>query len=123
MKFLRRRLLQVTGMAAALLTLPQCAYAQAYPTRPVRLIVGSAAGKYSFASGGTGAQPHLAGEQFRLSLNLDLVHVPFNGGGPAVAAVVAGHAPIGFNALTPAVPQIKDGKLRALAVTSKLRSQ
>ena len=80
-------------------------------------------GKYSFASGGTGAPPHLAGEQFRLSLGLDLVHVPFNGGGPAIAAVVAGHTPIGFNAITPAVPQIKDGKLRALAVTSKARSQ
>ena len=80
-------------------------------------------GKYSFATGGAGSQTHLAGEQFKLTLGLDLVHVPFNGGGPAVAAVVAGHAPIGFNALTPAVPQIKDGKLRGLAVTSKTRSQ
>src|ERR1700738_5092573 len=79
--------------------------------------------KYSFATGGTGSQTHLAGEQFRLALNLDLVHVPFNSGGPAVAAVVAGHAPIGFNALTPAVPQIKDGRVGALAVTSKTRSQ
>jgi len=79
-------------------------------------------GKYTFASGGTGAPPHLAGEQFRLSLGLDIVHVPFSGGGPAVAAVVAGHTQMGFNALTPAVPQIKAGKLRALAVTSKTRS-
>ena len=51
------------------------------------------------------------------------MHVPFSGGGPAIAAVVAGHTPIGFNALTPAVPQIKAEKLRALAVTSKTRSQ
>jgi tripartite-type tricarboxylate transporter receptor subunit TctC len=79
--------------------------------------------KYSYATGGAGSQTHLAGEQFRLSLGLDLVHVPFNGGGPAIAAVVAGHTPIGFNALTPAVPQIKDGRLRALAITSKTRSQ
>jgi len=86
-------------------------------------LIRSGSVKYSFASGGTGAQPHLAGEQFRLSLGLDLVHVPFNGGGPAIAAVVAGHTPIGFNALTPALPQIKDGKLRALAVTSQTRSQ
>ena len=96
------------------------------PARSVAELVAlirSGSGKYSFASGGTGAQPHLAGEQFRLSLGLDLVHVPFNGGGPAIAAVVAGHTPIGFNALTPALPQIKDGKLRALAVTSKTRSQ
>jgi tripartite-type tricarboxylate transporter receptor subunit TctC len=86
-------------------------------------LIRAGSAKYSFATGGTGSQTHLAGEQFRLSLGLDLVHVPFNGGGPAIAAVVAGHAPIGFNALTPAVPQIKEGRLRALAVTSKTRSQ
>jgi tripartite-type tricarboxylate transporter receptor subunit TctC len=96
------------------------------PARTVEDLVAlirASSGKYSFATGGTGSQTHLAGEQFRLSLGLDLVHVPFNGGGPAIAAVVAGHTPIGFNALTPAVPQIKEGKLRALAVTSKTRSQ
>ncbi|HEY2186447.1 MAG TPA: tripartite tricarboxylate transporter substrate binding protein [Xanthobacteraceae bacterium] len=86
-------------------------------------LIRAGAAKYSYASGGAGSQTHLAGEQFRLALNLDLVHVPFNGGAPAVAAVVAGHTPIGFNTLTPALPQIKDGKLRALAVTSKTRSQ
>jgi tripartite-type tricarboxylate transporter receptor subunit TctC len=80
-------------------------------------------GKYSYASPGTGTQSHLAGEQFRLSLSLDLVHVPFNGGAPSVASVVAGHTPIGFTSPTAAVPQIKDGKLRALAVTGKTRSQ
>ena len=85
-------------------------------------LIRASPGKYSYASGGVGAQTHLAGEQFRLSLGLDLVHVPFTGGNPAVAAVVAGHVPISFNTLTPAVPQIKDGKLRALAVTSKARS-
>jgi tripartite-type tricarboxylate transporter receptor subunit TctC len=96
------------------------------PARTVEELVAlirSGAAKYSFATGGTGSQTHLAGEQFRLSLGLDLVHVPFNGGGPAIAAVVAGQAPIGFNALTPAVPQVKEGRLRALAVTSKTRSQ
>jgi tripartite-type tricarboxylate transporter receptor subunit TctC len=86
-------------------------------------LIRSGTGKYSYATGGAGSPTHLAGEQFRLSLGLDLVHVPFNGGGPAIAAVVAGHTPIGFNALTPAVPQIKDGRLRALAITSKTRSQ
>jgi tripartite-type tricarboxylate transporter receptor subunit TctC len=80
-------------------------------------------GKHSFASAGIGTQSHLAGEQFRLSLGLDLVHVPFNGGGPSVASVVAGHTPIGFTSPTAAAPQIKDGKLRALAVTGKTRSQ
>jgi tripartite-type tricarboxylate transporter receptor subunit TctC len=80
-------------------------------------------GKYSFASGGLGTQPHLTGEQLRLLAGLDLVHVPFGGGGPANASVVAGHTPIGFATLASAAPFIKDGKLRALAVTSKTRSQ
>jgi tripartite-type tricarboxylate transporter receptor subunit TctC len=80
-------------------------------------------GKHSFASGGTGTQAHLLGEQFRLSLGLDLVHVPFNGAGPAIASVVAGHSPIGFSTLASAAAQIAAGQLRALAVTSKARSQ
>jgi tripartite-type tricarboxylate transporter receptor subunit TctC len=80
-------------------------------------------GKYSFASAGAGTQSHLAGEQFRLSLGLDLVHVPFNGGGPAIASVVAGHTPIGFNSPTASVEQIRGGKVRALGVTGERRSQ
>src|SRR5262245_56984036 len=78
-------------------------------------------GKYGFASGGTATQPHLAGEQFRLSLGLDLVHVPFNGGGPALISAIGGHTPISFTTLSPTVPHIRDGKLRALAVMSKTR--
>ena len=80
-------------------------------------------GKYSFGSAGAGTQAHLAGEQFRLSLGLDLVHVPFGGGGPAVAAVVAGHAPISFGSPQAAMQHVKEGTVRALAVTSKRRSQ
>jgi tripartite-type tricarboxylate transporter receptor subunit TctC len=60
---------------------------------------------------------------FRLSLDLDLVHVPFTGGGPAIGSTVAGHTPISFGAMAPAVPLVKDGQLRALAVTSKTRTQ
>jgi tripartite-type tricarboxylate transporter receptor subunit TctC len=79
--------------------------------------------KYTFASPGVGTPPQLTGELFRLSLAPELVHVPFNGGGPAVASTVAGHTPISFGAVTPAVPLVKDGQLRALAVTSKLRTK
>jgi len=79
-------------------------------------------GKYSYASPGTGTPPHLVGELFRLTLKLDLVHVPFNGGGTAMASAVAGHTPISFGSMAPAVPQVKDGKLRALAVSTKARS-
>jgi tripartite-type tricarboxylate transporter receptor subunit TctC len=80
-------------------------------------------GKYNYASPGTGTPPHLVGELFRLSLGLDLVHVPFNGGGLAVGSAVAGHTPISFGSMAPAVPLVKDGKLRALAVSTKIRSQ
>jgi tripartite-type tricarboxylate transporter receptor subunit TctC len=79
--------------------------------------------KYSYASPGAGTPGHLVGELFRLSLGLDLVHVPFNGAGPAVGSSVAGHTPICFASPSPAAAQVIEGKLRALAVTSKARSQ
>ena len=79
-------------------------------------------GKESFASPGTGTPPQLVGALFVQSQHLDLVHVPFNGGGTAVEATVAGHTPISFGAMAPAVPLIKAGQLRALAVTGKSRS-
>jgi tripartite-type tricarboxylate transporter receptor subunit TctC len=79
-------------------------------------------GKYSYASPGTGTPPHLVGELFRLSLGLDLVHVAFSSGGLAINSAVAGHTPISFGAMPPAVPLVQDGKLRALAVTSGRRS-
>ncbi len=80
-------------------------------------------GKYSFASPGNGTPPHLVGEHFRQSLDLDIGHVPFNSGGQAIASTVGGHTPIAFCSTPPAVPQFRDGKLRALAVTSSMRSQ
>jgi tripartite-type tricarboxylate transporter receptor subunit TctC len=85
-------------------------------------LVKASPGKYSYASPGTGTPPHLVGELFRLSLGLDLVHVPFNGGGLAIGSAVAGHTPISFGSMAPAVPLVQDGKLRALAVTGKSRS-
>lgn len=79
-------------------------------------------GKYSFASPGTGTPPQLVGSLFAHALKLDLVHVPFGGGEPAVEATVGGHTPISFGALAPAVQLIKSGALRALAVTGKARA-
>jgi tripartite-type tricarboxylate transporter receptor subunit TctC len=78
-------------------------------------------GKYSYASTGTGTSAHILVEQLRLSAGLDLVAVPFSGGGPAVAATVAGHTPITCAALAPAMPHITEGKLRALAITTRSR--
>src|SRR5262249_56880042 len=75
-------------------------------------------GKYSYASPGVGTPPHLVGELFRLSLGLDLIHVPFNGGGPAIASAVAGHTPISFGSAAPAVPPGKEGKMRGARVAA-----
>jgi tripartite-type tricarboxylate transporter receptor subunit TctC len=79
-------------------------------------------GKYSFASPGLGTTGHLVGERFRLTLKLDAVHVPFNGAAQAVTATIGGHVPIVFVPLSAAISNIRDGKLRALALPSKGRS-
>jgi tripartite-type tricarboxylate transporter receptor subunit TctC len=79
-------------------------------------------GKYSYCSPGIGTPPHLLGELFRLRLELDVVHVPYNSGGLAIGSAVAGHTPISFGSTAPAVPHIVDGKLRGLAVTGKTRT-
>jgi tripartite-type tricarboxylate transporter receptor subunit TctC len=76
-------------------------------------------GKHSYASPGFGTPTHLLGEQLRVALGLDLVHVPYTGSGPATAAIVAGHAPIGFVGLAAAGQMAREGKLRLLAVMSR----
>jgi tripartite-type tricarboxylate transporter receptor subunit TctC len=78
-------------------------------------------GKYSFAGPGVGSTPHLSGELFRLYFNLDLVHVPFTGAGPAIQGTLGGHTPIAFTAMPPAMAAVKDGKLRALGVAAEKR--
>jgi tripartite-type tricarboxylate transporter receptor subunit TctC len=86
-------------------------------------LIKSGSAKFAFSSGGTGAVTHLMGEQLKLSLGLDLVHVPYNGAGPAIAAVVAGHVPMSISSTPPATAHIADGRLRPIAVTGKTRSQ
>jgi tripartite-type tricarboxylate transporter receptor subunit TctC len=79
-------------------------------------------GKYSYASPGTGTTGQLAGEWFRITFGLDMVHVPFNGGAPAAISTIGGHTPAMFSALPTVSTAIKEGKLRALAVTSGKRT-
>jgi len=79
-------------------------------------------GKYSFAHPGVGTTSQLSGEMFKHSQDLDLVSVPFGGSAPAIQSALAGHTPIAFVVLTPAVPQVKEGKLRAFAVTTPKRT-
>ena len=80
-------------------------------------------GKHNYASGGMGTQAHLVGEQLRIALHLDMVHVAFAGAGPSVQSVVAGHTPTGLTSVAAALPLIKSEALRALAVTSKSRAR
>jgi tripartite-type tricarboxylate transporter receptor subunit TctC len=78
-------------------------------------------GKYSYAQPATGSTPHLAGELFKQTYNLDLVTVPFNGAPLAINSTMGNHTPIAFTALPPAIGNIKDGTLRGAAVLAKTR--
>jgi tripartite-type tricarboxylate transporter receptor subunit TctC len=79
-------------------------------------------GKFSYASAGRGTPAHLAGELFKLAFDVDITHVPFNGGGPASAATLGGHVPIAVSAVPTAVTYIRGGQLRALGMFSSKRS-
>ena len=85
-------------------------------------LVRASPGKLSYADPGTGTPSHLSGEMFKLALKLDMVAVPFQGGGPMIQSVLGGHTPIAFSSMPPAAPQIRAGRIRALAVTSAKRS-
>ena len=74
-----------------------------------------------FAGSGSGSTPHLAGELFNTLAKVEMVHLPYRGSGPAVVGILSGEATIMFMPTTNAVPLVKDGRLRALAVTSRDR--
>jgi len=78
-------------------------------------------GRLSYASSGAGATPHISGELFRRSAGIELVHIPYKGGGEAVAAVLGGHVQMSFGAVSTALPHMKAGKLRGLGITSPKR--
>jgi tripartite-type tricarboxylate transporter receptor subunit TctC len=79
-------------------------------------------GKFNYASAGRGTPAHLAGELFKLAFGLDITHVPFSGGGPAITATIGGHTPVIISALPTGAPYAKSGNLRALAMMSAKRS-
>jgi tripartite-type tricarboxylate transporter receptor subunit TctC len=79
-------------------------------------------GKYSYAHAGLGTPGYLAGEMFKQAFGLDLVAVSFNGGGPAITSTIGGHTPILYTSISTAGGHIKQGNVRALAVTSARRS-
>ena len=79
-------------------------------------------GKLTYGSPGIGSGQHLAGELFKSMAKVDMLHVPYKGGGDNAIAVASGHIDVTFGALPPTLPLIKAGKLKALAVTSLKRA-
>ena len=98
------------------------------PTVPVNnvkeliALARSQPGKLNYASVGTGSPGHIAGELFKLKTGVDMVHVPYKGGGPAVTDTLGGQVQLLFVSLPAALQYVKAGRLRALAVTSDQRS-
>jgi tripartite-type tricarboxylate transporter receptor subunit TctC len=80
-------------------------------------------GQLTFGSGGAGQTPHLAGELFKSMAGVDLRHIPYKGGAPATADLMAGRISVMFGGMVLTLPHVKFGKLRALAITGARRSK
>lgn len=99
-----------------------------HPANPVSSIreliekIKAEPGKIAFASSGNGSAQHLAAELFRQRAGLDMVHVPYKGGGPALIDVMGGQVPLYFGNMASALPHVRNGKLKALAITGSRRS-
>jgi tripartite-type tricarboxylate transporter receptor subunit TctC len=98
----------------------------AFPPQSVREVIAMAKanpGKLNFASAGIGTPPHLIGEMFKLKAGIDIVHVPYKGGGQAAQAVITGEVQMVFENPATSLPYVESGKVRALAVTSEKRNR
>jgi tripartite-type tricarboxylate transporter receptor subunit TctC len=78
-------------------------------------------GKLSFASGGPGSPHHLYGELLKSMTGIEMTHIPYKGSAPALTDVIAGHVPLLFSDTVPSLPQIREGKVRALGVSTAIR--
>jgi tripartite-type tricarboxylate transporter receptor subunit TctC len=97
----------------------------ALPVNSVKELVALAKqkpGDIQYASAGVGSFQHLGGELFKLEAGVDMLHVPFKGGGPAMIDVIGGHTKLVFSSLVQTTPHIKSGKLKALATGGAKRS-
>jgi tripartite-type tricarboxylate transporter receptor subunit TctC len=95
------------------------------PVQSVKELVAlakSKPGDLQYASAGVGSFQHLSAELFKLTAGVDILHIPFKGGGPAMTDVMGGHTKVLFSSLVQTTPHIKSGKLRALAVGGTERS-
>jgi len=99
-----------------------------HPTLPVKTVKDLITldrrnpGQINFASASTGGMPHLAGELFNSMTGTKLVHIPYKGAAPATTDLISGQVTLMFNNMLSAMPQVKAGRLRAVAVTSTKRS-
>ena len=91
-------------------------------TRELIALAKARPGKLNFASGGQGTMTHLAAELFASTARIRLNHVPYKGGGPALIDTMAGHTDIYFSSAATALPQVRAGRLRAIAITSSRRN-
>jgi len=104
-------LLMITHPSVTAKSIPELiAYAKANP------------GKLNYASVGIGSVSHLAHEAFRLMTGVNIVHVPFKGGGPALQGVIGNEVQIGAVSIVPTIPHVRAGRLRAIGVTTPKRS-
>ena len=112
--------------ASLLVSAPQLIAAHpSVPVRTLRELVAAAKarpGAYSYASPGSGTPGHIAGELLKLKTGINIVHVPYKGGGPAVVDTIAGQVPMLILTASAALSSTRAGKLRALAVTTRKRS-
>lgn len=95
------------------------------PAKSVKELVALARAKpgaLSYATGGSGTNLHIAAELFALQAGVKLLHIPYKGGGPALASVIAGETALSFPSLGAVLPQVNAGRLRAIAITSTQRS-
>ena len=95
------------------------------PAKSVKELVALAKAKpgaLSYSTGGSGTNLHIAAELFALQAGVKLLHIPYKGGGPALASVIAGEAALSFPSLGAVLPQVNAGRLRAIAITSTQRS-
>jgi tripartite-type tricarboxylate transporter receptor subunit TctC len=79
-------------------------------------------GQVTYASSGDGSPEHIAAELFKSMAGVDLIHIPYKGGGPSAIAVIGGETAVGFNTAPVAIPHIKSGRLKVLAVTEDKRN-
>jgi tripartite-type tricarboxylate transporter receptor subunit TctC len=94
------------------------------PVRSVQELIALAKanpGKLSFAHSGTGSGQHMSGELLKKMAGIDMVHIPYKGGGPAVQDLVGGQVPVGVLGSTPLIPHHRAGRIRIIAFTSKER--